>query len=338
MLKYHSLSEEETAALLAELQAPSFRAGQLRDWVYGHKAASFDEMTNLPKGLRESLKDSLDLETPECADRTEADDGTCKYLLRLGDGALIECVYLPYSDRRSVCVSTQVGCAVGCAFCASCLNGFVRNLTCGEIVNQILFVERETGERISHVVFMGIGEPLHNIEQVTRACGVINKRLGISQRRITVSTSGIVSGIRRLADLQPEFTLALSLHSPFQEQRQQLIPIARRNTLEDIESACAYYFERTGRRITLEYLLLDGVNTSGEAAEALAGIARRLKAHVNLIPYNPVEGKPFRRPSGRTVSSFAAILGERGVPVTQRLERGSKKGAACGQLRNMSKP
>ncbi len=333
MLKYHSLSAADIASLLEQEKIPAFRARQLQDWVYSKSAGSFREMNNLPLVLRTRFEELFDLEVPEGVRAERSSDGTCKYVLKLSDGNLIECVYLPYSDRRSVCVSSQVGCPVGCVFCASCENGYVRDLTPGEIVNQLLYVQRENACRVTHVVFMGIGEPLLNLDNVEKAAEIINKEMGISRRRITVSTSGIIKGIRALADKKSEMTLALSLHSPFQEQRETLIPAASANPLPGLTDAADYYFGKTGRRITLEYLLIDGVNDSIKAANALAALAKRLKAHVNLIPYNKVEGKPFRRPPEKKIKSFENALLAQNVQTTRRAERGSAKAAACGQLR-----
>ncbi len=334
MLKLHSLTLEEARSLLVSEGIPAFRANQLFDWVYARSAKSFEEMNNLPLLLRKRFGELFDLEQPECREKHVSEDGTTKYLLQLRDNNYIECVYLPYRDRRSICVSTQVGCPVGCVFCASCENGFVRNLTCGEIVSQLLFVQRDMDTRLTHVVFMGTGEPLLNSKNVFDAIDVINTRINISQRRMTLSTSGIVRGIDMLAAQKTEITLALSLHSPFQEQRETLIPVAAKNTIDELTESCIRYFRATGRRMTLEYLLLDKVNDQVAAAKALGELALRLRAHVNIIPYNKVSGKSFRRPSAARIRAFVAVLEAKGVPCTQRLERGGGEQAACGQLRN----
>lgn len=311
-----------------------YRAKQVYDWVFKKNVSDFSQMANIPKLLRESLDTIFTLDKPRIAQKNICPDGTCKYLLELNDGNFIECVYLPYEDRHSICVSSQVGCAIGCSFCASCDTGFERNLTPPEIINQILTVQNDIKQKISHVVFMGIGEPLLNVENVYRSIRIINENLEISERRITVSTCGIIRGIKRLADFELDVTLALSLHSPRQKERQEIIPIAKLNWLDELLAACDYYVEKTKRRITFEYLLIDGINNSDAHARELAHLAKRHKAHINLIPYNSVEGKPYKRPEPASITRFHNILNQYKIEVTQRFEKGADFESACGQLRN----
>ncbi len=328
------LTSSELATLCDELGEPRYRAKQLANWLYRKGARDFDLMTNLPKALRERLKDTISLTRSQIVTKYKAEDGTTKFLLRLADGETIESVLLPYPDRVSVCVSTQVGCPVGCVFCATGATGFARNLTAGEIVDQVLTLSEEN--RATHVVFMGMGEPLLNFDNLLKAIQLLHDEVGISMRRMTVSTVGITPAIRRMADLKLQLTLAVSLHAPEQDLRKRLVPLSAKYPLEELLSVCKDYADYTKRRITFEYLLLAGVNDSPSHAARLAKLVRGALCHVNLIPFNEVLGKDFRRPSERAIAAFRAVLERHGVQVTQRAERGHTVAAACGQLKRHS--
>jgi 23S rRNA (adenine2503-C2)-methyltransferase len=314
-----------------------YRTDQIVEWIYQHHAASFSEMTSLPAGLRQQLADCARVRESEVAAESLAPDGTRKLLLRWPDQTTTECVLIPSQRRLTACISTQVGCPVRCAFCASGLDGLQRNLTAGQIVEQALCLSSicGPGQRLSHVVFMGLGEPLANYAATLAALRCLNASwgLGISARRITVSTVGLPSQMRRLADEQLQITLALSLHAPDDELRRQLIPWARRVPIGELVQACRYYFDRTGREVTLEYILLDGVNNRPDHAQRLAELCGDMRSNVNLIPYNPVEGLPFRRPSDQSVVSFCSRLRSQGINTHIRRSRGLEADAACGQLR-----
>lgn len=303
-------------------------------------------MTNLPKALRENLAQTYELHWPELARKQGAEDATQKFLWRLADGALIESVLIPASpglygepsDRRTLCVSTQVGCAYGCKFCASGLEGWKRNLEVEEIVNQVLAIERDgkTRERIvNNLVIMGMGEPLANYDNLLKALKILNAAWGgkIGARKITVSTSGLAPQIRRLADEPAQFRLAVSLHGATDETRARLMPINKKYPLKELTAACEYYQEKKGRMITLEYILIAGVNDALDQAPPLAALARRLRAKVNLIPYNNVEELPWERPEEAAQEAFLAALEAEGVLATLRREKGHDIDAACGQLR-----
>ncbi len=331
---------------LDELSAqtqPAFRARQISDWLYRKRARCFDEMTNLPRALREQLAAQFDLINLETVRVLGSRDTTQKFLFRLGDGNLIESVLIPASpalygsrsDRRTLCVSTQVGCAYGCKFCASGLEGWKRNLCADEIVDQLVAVERESAERIDNVVFMGMGEPLANFENLLRAIAIINAAwgLGIGARRITVSTSGLAPQIRRLAERPLQIRLAVSLHGATDEVRDRIMPVNKKYPLLALFDACRYYTQRKSQRITFEYILIAAVNDSDEQARELARRAREFEAKVNLIPYNTVEDLNWTRPSTERQERFLAILHAAGVAATLRREKGHDIAAACGQLR-----
>jgi 23S rRNA (adenine2503-C2)-methyltransferase len=326
---------EELEAVVEELGQPAYRAKQLAQWIYKRGADSFDSMTDLPLRFREGLKESFTLGKSRVAHRSAAPDGTIKYLLDLGDNEQVESVYLPYEERVSVCVSSQVGCPAGCTFCATALGGLARNMTAGEIVDEILILQAEHPERrISHCVFMGMGEPLFNYDEVIRAVRLMTGEVGMSPRHITISTVGVVPGIQQLAEEQLPVTLALSLHAPDDELRETLIPTARRWKLEQILDACRDYYRMTKRNLTFEYLLIAGINDAPEQATALARLLRGLPGNVNLIPFNFVDTpQGFRRPSAESVRAFRAALESGGRVTTQRMERGHAISAACGQLR-----
>ena len=315
-----------------------FRANQILEWVYQRGATSFEHMTNLSKPLRERLAGEFDIYTSTISRRAASTDGTVKVLLQWPDGATSECVMIPAEDRRTACISSQVGCPVGCRFCASGLGGVERNLTAGQIIEQVLRVSAEanaSGARLSNVVFMGLGEPLANYDNVMRAVRTINAPWGmnIGARKITISTVGLPKQIRKLADEGLQLNLALSLHAPTDALRSELIPWAEKISIADITTACRYYFDKTGREITLEYILLDRVNDRKEQAVQLARFCRQLRCNVNLIRYNPVAGLPYDRPTSQAATAFQKYLREHGVNSHIRTSRGLDIDAACGQLR-----
>lgn len=337
-----SLFRDELTAKLNSLDEPAYRADQVLQWVYQKRADSFDQMTNLPAALRQKLAASFELNAVHSLSTRHATDTTEKFLFRLHDNALIETVLIPstpgltsQSDRQTVCVSTQVGCAFGCKFCASGLQGLKRNLNAGEIVDQVVAVCRITNQRVANLVIMGMGEPLANYESLMRALKILNApwALGIGARKITVSTAGIVPGIRQLADEPMQFRLAISLHGATDEVRNQIMPINRKYPLEELLAACEYYCQTKERMLTFEYVLIDGVNDTLEQAHKLGAMARRLHAKVNLIPYNPVEGLPWKRPDRDRCKMFQHTLKSHGIAATLRTEKGTDINAACGQLR-----
>jgi 23S rRNA (adenine2503-C2)-methyltransferase len=338
-----SLVLSELQQQLSQLEEPSYRAGQITDWLYKKRVDSIDKMSNLPQPLRRRLSERFLLSHIELVRVTGARDTTRKFLFRLGDGNLIESVLIPASaalyggrsDRRTICVSTQVGCAYGCKFCASGLEGFSRNLSANEIVDQLIAIEREAAEQIDNVVFMGMGEPLANLENVLRGVRIINAEWGlaIGARHITISTSGLAPQIRKIAEEPLQIRLAVSLHGATDEVRNRIMPINRRYNLETLLSACDYYNAHKKQRLTFEYILIAEVNDSNEQARLLSRHARRLAAKVNLIPYNSVSGLPWRRPSKNRQEEFLSILRTAGIPVTLRREKGHDIDAACGQLR-----
>jgi 23S rRNA (adenine2503-C2)-methyltransferase len=342
-----SLRFDELQEKLNELQAASYRAGQLTDWLYKKRASSFDEMTDLPQSLRVQLAERFAFDKIDVVRLLGSNDTTQKFLFRLADGSLIESVLIPAStalygmraDRRTVCISTQVGCAYGCKFCASGLDGFSRNLHANEIVDQVIAVERESRDKIDNIVFMGMGEPLANFDNLMRAISIINAPwgLGIGARHITLSTSGLAPQIRELAEKPLQIRLAVSLHGATDEVRNQIMPINRRYNIETLLEACDYYVAQKKQRITFEYILIENINDSKDQARTLAKHAQRLKAKVNLIPYNTVEGLPWSRPSRNRQEAFLSILREHGVAATLRHEKGHDIQAACGQLRLQTK-
>lgn len=331
---------------LAEEGQQRYRADQIASWVYTRYAAGFEQMTNLPKALRAKLAERADVYRARVVGESVSQDGTRKLLLAWPDGKTAETVWIPDRERNTVCVSTQVGCPVGCRFCASGIDGLQRDLSAGEIVEQALLIARliarDAAEgpdpsgpgRLTNIVIMGMGEPLANYDAVMQAVRILNAPWGlnIGARRITLSTVGLPQQIRRLADEGLQLTLALSLHAPDDALRQKLIPWGK-VTLVTLIDACRYYFERTGREITLEYVLLDDVNTQPRHAVKLAAIAKRLRCNVNLLRYNPVPGLPFDRPSAAVAQRFQEELRSRGVNAHMRASRGADVAAACGQLR-----
>ena len=325
-----------------------YRAAQILDWVYAKDAESFAHMTNLSKGMRAWLAERVAVYRSQVTRQTVAADGTRKLLLTWPDDHAIEAVWIPAQERNTACVSSQVGCPVGCRFCASGLDGLLRNLTAGEIVEQALRIRRLIGEQadrprgqqpetphLTNVVFMGVGEPLANYAAVVKAARIINAPwgLGIGARRITISTIGLPKQIRRLAGEELQINLALSLHAPDDDLRHELIPWAEAVPITELIDACRYYFEQTGREVTLEYVLLAGVNDRPRHAARLATIAKRLRANVNLLRYNPVPDLPYERPSAASAHDFQERLRQRGINAHIRTSRGADAGAACGQLR-----
>lgn len=334
---FFGTTPEILTGTLKDLGQPPFRAKQIFEWVFVHGAGSYEAMTNLPKEFRPRLAELLPLYESEVVRRQESRDGTVKLLLRWPDGATSECVLIPDADRQTACISTQVGCPVGCVFCASGLNGLQRQLTAGQIVEQAMRVRQLCGERsrLSNIVFMGLGEPLANYAATLQAVRTINAEWGmaIGARKITISTVGLPSQMKRLADEGLQVTLALSLHAPNDDLRKQIIPWAERVSIDELVEAANYYFDQLGREITLEYILLGGLNDGDAQAVELARVARRMRSNVNLIAYNPVEGLPYARPKDAAVQHFTLTLREAGVNVHVRRSRGLDIDAACGQLR-----
>jgi 23S rRNA (adenine2503-C2)-methyltransferase len=378
-----SLDEAELRARFAEWSQPAYRVAQLLEWLYAHRAASWDAMTNLPKALRERLAAEFTLQTLELARKQGSGDTTQKFLWRLSDHALIESVLIPAnpslygeaSDRHTLCVSTQVGCAYGCKFCASGLEGWKRNLGVHEIVEQVLAVERWKGNEskvqspeskegrsfkfqvssfkeegavpletsnfklktrfVDNLVIMGMGEPLANYEPLLKALRILNAPWGggIGARKITISTSGLAPQIRKLAEEPLQFRLAVSLHGATDETRNKIMPVNRKYPLAELTAACEYYQQKKERMITLEYILIAGVNDALDQVKPLGQLARRLDAKVNLIPYNRVEGLPWERPAEAACEAFLAALEAQKVTATLRREKGHDIDAACGQLR-----
>jgi 23S rRNA (adenine2503-C2)-methyltransferase len=328
------------SAWLDQRDWPAFRTRQIRHWLFERRAESLDEMTDLPKSLRGELAADWTLWTADVARHTRSDDGTEKLLLSLADHQQVECVLLRDENRRSICISTQVGCGMGCVFCASGLDGMARNLTGGEIVEQMLRLQRllPADERLSHIVVMGMGEPLANLPALLPALDVAASQtgLGISPRRITISTVGLPAQIRRLAQDSPRFNLAVSLHAPDDALRRQLIRAAANISLAEVLEAADEYFEASGRRLTFEYVLLAGINDAREHADQLADLLAGRPALVNLIPYNPVAGLPYRTPSPNTTRQFREVLEAVGLRVMVRFRKGDRIDAACGQLRRMA--
>jgi 23S rRNA (adenine2503-C2)-methyltransferase len=327
---------------------PRYRAPQILDWVYRKDAASFEVMSNLPKSLRVWLAEGAAIYHAKVLRESLSEDGTRKLLLSWPDGAAVETVWIPAGRRNTACLSTQVGCPVGCPFCASGLDGLQRNLTAGEIVEQALRVRRlitaAAGESeavggLSNIVIMGMGEPLANYHQLVRALRIINASWGlaIGARRITVSTVGLPKQIRQLARENLQINLALSLHAPDDELRRELVPWRGSAPIAELLDACRHYFKTTGREVTLEYILLDGVNMHPKHAGGLAKIAQRLRANVNLLRYNPVSGLPYRRPGAEAAYEFQRRLRELGVNAHIRTSRGKDVDAACGQLRRATR-
>ena len=357
-----SLNRDDLADWLARKGYPSYRCDQVLRWLYSQRVSTWDEMGNLPKGLRAAMGEEFAVEVPQMVQQQGSLDTTKKYLWRLGDGAFVESVLIPAnpgqagdsSERKTLCVSSQVGCAYGCKFCASGLDGWKRNLTVDEIVGQIIAAENQiendlagdsssagpdardkATRHIDNLVFMGMGEPLANYPQLSQALKILNAEwgAGIGARRITISTSGLVPQIKMLADEPAQFRLAISLHGSTDEVRNRIMPVNKRFPLADLTEACDYYINKKGKMITLEYILIEGINDHLALTDSLADLALRLRAKVNLIPYNTVDGLEWRRPSESQQEAFFRSVRQKGVTVTLRREKGHDIDAACGQLR-----
>ncbi len=338
MLHLLDQTSEQFRDWLAQRDLPAYRAAQVRRWLFAERAESFEEMTDLGKSLRGLLAAEFTIWSAKVAAHRESPDGTEKLLLELADGHRIECVLLrDDKEHRTACISTQVGCAMGCVFCASGLDGVARNLSTGEILEQLLRLQRllPKDERLTHIVVMGMGEPLANLPRLLPALETANRPdgLGISARRITISTVGLVPGIRRLAELDCQYHLAVSLHAPNDELRTRLVPTNRKIGIERILEAADEYFAKTGRRVTFEYVLLAGLNDQPEHAHQLAARLKGRPALVNLIPFNPVAELPYRTPKSTATVRFAEILQQNGLSVAIRYRKGDRIDAACGQLR-----
>lgn len=313
-----------------------FRAKQIFEWIYKKGVFNFDDMTNISKNTKDKLKNYFYIGVPEIADKyISSIDGTQKFLFQYKDGNIIESVIMKYKHGNSICVSTQVGCKMGCKFCASTVGGIVRNLTYGEIAGQILKAQAEIGERISNVVLMGSGEPLDNYDNVIQFIEFINSDdgLNIGQRHITLSTCGIVPKIKELADKKLQITLAISLHAPNDDIRKNMMPIANKYSLSELMDACRYYFMKTNRRITFEYALVKGVNDKKENARELCDLLKGLLSHVNLIPINEIKENDYKKSNIEDINIFKDTLTRCGIETTIRREMGSDINAACGQLR-----
>ena len=331
----HSLTRGELTELLASLGQPAFRAKQVEEWVWSKNARSFDDMTNLPKALREELASRLSMGTAEEVARQASEDGSRKYLLRLSDGVTVECVGMPSRNKLSVCASTQAGCAMGCAFCATGAAGLTRSLTAAEIYEQVMHVRDDFGERVTSVVLMGQGEPFMNYDATLAALRRLNSPdgAGIGARHLTVSTCGVIPQIMRFANEPEQFTLAVSLHSAVQRTRNALMPGVKKYSLVNLYNVMGEYVSKTGRRPTYEYALIGGVNDTDSELQALCDFCEGTLAHVNLIQLNEVEGSKFQPSTAARAEDFVRRLASVGVEATVRNSRGADIDAACGQLR-----
>ncbi len=339
LLGFYDYSVEELSEKLAELDTPAFRSKQMYNWAYEHFVTSWGDMKNIPTTLQDKLEDSLPFATMKLVDQKVTDNGdTYKLLYETFDGQVVETVLMLYPDRATVCVSCQVGCAVGCAFCATGLGGLTRSLTAGEMVQQTIDAARQAkklNRNLTNLVMMGMGEPLQNYKETMKFINIIHDPRGLNfgARRITISTSGIVPRIDALAEEPLQVNLAVSLHAPNNDIRGELVPINKRWPVEDLLAACDRYIAKTGRRISFEYALMNGINNSDEVANELGRLLRGRLCHVNVIPFNPVEVLDFERPNVQMIDRFAEIVESHGVPTTVRYSRGVEIDAACGQLR-----
>ena len=329
------LSLKEIEEITDSLGATKFRARQIHNWIYLKSVKEIDEMTDLSIKFREELKQVATVTDIKIKVKQVSSDGTIKYLLEFPDGECVETVLMRFDNRANLtaCVSSQVGCAVNCTFCATGKRGFIRNLSYREIIEQVLTIQRDTGLKVTNVVFMGQGEPLLNLDNVLKAMEIFNENFQIGARRLTLSTSGIVPQIRKLADLDMQSTLALSLHAPNSEIRRKLMPIENKYNMDELHNALKYYVEKTGRRITIEYLLIKDLNDTVESAKQLAAYLKDIKCNINMIPYNPTEKNDYQRPSNNAIMKFKYLMEHSGKKVTIRLERGADIDEACGQLR-----
>ena len=335
MLILSGMRLNELEELMEDMKASKFRAKQIHNWIYAKSISSIDDMTNLAKDFREELKQRAVVTETKIKVKQVSSDGTIKYLIEYPDGECVETVLMRFDNRANLtaCVSSQVGCAVNCSFCATGKRGFIRNLNYKEIIEQVLTIQRDTGLKVTNVVFMGQGEPLLNLDNVLKALDIFNDDFQIGARRITISTSGIIPKIEELAKSELQSTLAISLHAPKHNLRAKLMPIEEKYPLDKLKKALLDYVDKTGRRITVEYILIHGFNDTPEVAKELAYYLKDLKCNINLIPYNPVDETEYKKPSNNDVMRFKYLLEHSGKKVTVRLERGADIDAACGQLR-----
>ena len=336
MIDIKSLEISELEKFILEIGEAKFRAKQIYEWLHKKLVLNFDEMSNLSLSLKGKLKTLAHITSiKEELVRISKLDDTRKYLFELEDGNIIESVLMKYKHGNSICISSQVGCRMGCTFCASTIDGLVRNLTAAEMLDQVYSIQKSLGERISNIVIMGSGEPMDNYDNIVKFVRLITSSdgLNISQRNITISTCGIVPRMRKLAEEGLQVTLALSLHAPNDEIRRNLMPIAKTYSIEDILSACSYYFEKTGRRVSYEYSLVRGVNDNKEEAKRLIELLKNMKGHINLIPVNPIEERDYKESSKKAIYEFKNELERNGLNVTIRREMGRDIDGACGQLR-----
>lgn len=335
MVTLAGLKLNELEKLMEDFGATKFRAKQIHNWIYTKSVSTIDEMTNLSKDFREELKTNAVVTETKIKVKQVSSDGTIKYLIEYPDGECVETVLMRFDNRANLtaCVSSQVGCAVNCSFCATGKRGFIRNLTYTEIIEQVLTIQRDTGLKVTNVVFMGQGEPLLNLQNVLKALEIFNDDFQIGARRITISTSGIIPKINELAQSELQSTLAISLHAPNHKLRSELMPIENKYPIDELKKALLNYVEKTGRRITVEYILIHGFNDTTECAKELALLLRDLKCNINLIPYNAVNDTKYKKSSNNDIMKFKYLLEHSGKKVTVRLERGADIDAACGQLR-----
>ena len=334
-----NFTEAEMKEFMKEIGEKAFRGTQVYSWIY-KGAKTFDDMKNIPKSLREKLEEVSYIGNIDIELKLESKDGkTKKYLFLLNNGNIIETVMMDYDSRVTVCVSNQVGCRMGCRFCASTMDGLVRNLEPWEILDQIMKIQEDTGKRVSNLVLMGSGEPLDNYDNTKQFLKIVNDEngLNIGYRHITLSTCGIVPKIYELADLEIPINLAISLHSPYDEKRKEIMPVANKYSIKEILDACRYYIKKTNRRVTFEYSLIKGVNDGKKEAEALASLLKGMLCHVNLIPINEVDERDFKKPDKAFIYKFRDYLEERNIPATVRISMGSDISGACGQLRRKHK-
>ena len=339
MLVLSGLKMEELENLMDEFGASKFRAKQIHNWIYAKSVSTIDEMTDLAKDFREELKQKAIVTETKIKLKQVSTDGTIKYLIEYPDGELVETVLMRFDNRANLtaCVSSQVGCAVNCSFCATGKRGFIRNLTYQEIIEQVLTIQRDTGLKVTNIVFMGQGEPLLNLDNVLKALEIFNNDFQIGARRITISTSGIIPKIDELAKSELQSTLALSLHAPNHKLRAELMPIEKKYPIDELKKALLNYIDKTGRRITIEYILIHNFNDTIECAKELAYYLKDIKCNINLIPYNSVDETKYKKSSNNDIMKFKYLLEHSGKKVTVRLERGADIDAACGQLRGKVK-
>ena len=325
--------------LMQTLGATKFRAKQIHNWIYTKSISTIDEMTDLSKDFREELKKDFVITETKIKVKQVSTDGTIKYLIEYPDGECVETVLMRFDNRANLtaCVSSQVGCAVNCSFCATGKRGFIRNLSYQEIIEQVLTIQRDTGLKVTNVVFMGQGEPLLNLENVLKALEIFNDDFQIGARRITLSTSGIIPKIDELASKELQSTLAISLHAPNHKLRAELMPIENKYSIDELKKSLLNYVEKTGRRITVEYILIHGFNDTIQCAKELAFLLKDLKCNINLIPYNSVDDTKYKKSTNDDIMRFKYLLEHSGKKVTVRLERGADIDAACGQLRGKTK-